>query len=108
MIKNAPIIILDEATSSLDSKSEVLVQEGLNNLLKNRTAIIIAHRLSTIAHANHILVIEQGKVAQYGTHAELVKDKNGLYAQLVSLQQQLLKAPQPDKQERLKAFDIVG
>lgn len=108
MIKNASIIILDEATSSLDSKSEVEVQKGLAQLLKGRTAIIIAHRLSTIANADHLLVISGGKVAQYGTHLELLKNNKGLYAQLVSLQQQLLKAPSHDSQEKLQSFDLVG
>lgn len=110
ILKNAPIIILDEATSSLDSKAEVEVQKGLARLLQNRTSIIIAHRLSTIADADHILVIEKGKVAQYGTAKELLKNKNGLYAQLISLQQRLSKTPSlsqvPD--ERLKQFDLVG
>ena len=108
MIKNAPIIILDEATSSLDSKSEVEVQKGLRELMKGRTAIIIAHRLSTIASANHILVLAHGRVAQYGSHNELVKDTKGLYAQLVSLQQSLLKAPSEDTKEKLQSFDLVG
>ena len=108
MIKNAPIIILDEATSSLDSKSEVEVQKGLSELLKGRTSIIIAHRLSTIASANHILVLSEGKVAQYGSHSELLHDKKGVYAQLVSLQQSLLKAPTEDTKERLQSFDLVG
>jgi ATP-binding cassette subfamily B protein len=98
-----------EATSSLDSKSELLVQQGLNRLLEGRTAIIIAHRLSTIANADNILVIEKGTVAQYGSHQELVKNKHGLYAQLVALQQHLLKAPSSEEEkEKLKAFDLVG
>jgi len=99
---------LDEATSSLDSKSEVEVQKGLSELLKGRTSIIIAHRLSTIASANHILVLSEGKVAQYGSHSELLHDKKGVYAQLVSLQQSLLKAPTEDTKERLQSFDLVG
>lgn len=108
MIKNAPIIILDEATSSLDSKSEVEVQKGLSELLKGRTSIIIAHRLSTIANADHLLVISSGTVGQYGTHKQLLADKKGLYAQLVSLQQSLLKAPDEATKEKLKSFDLVG
>jgi ATP-binding cassette, subfamily B, bacterial len=108
MIKNAPIIILDEATSSLDSKSEVEVQKGLNELLKGRTAIIIAHRLSTIASANHLLVLSNGKVEQYGTHEELLQNKAGLYAQLVNLQQSLLKTPSEDTKEKLQSFDLIG
>ncbi len=108
MIKNAPIIILDEATSSLDSKSEVEVQKGLNELLKGRTAIIIAHRLSTIASADHLLVISGGSVGQYGTHTELLKDKKGLYAQLVGLQHQLLKTTSANTKEKLQSFDLIG
>ncbi|MCL4360102.1 ABC transporter ATP-binding protein/permease [Patescibacteria group bacterium] len=108
ILKNAPIIILDEATSSLDSKAELEVQKGLAALLKGRTAMIIAHRLSTIANADHILVLEHGKVAQYGNHRELVRDKKGLYAQLVSLQQTLMAAPTEERQKQLAAFDLVG
>jgi ATP-binding cassette subfamily B protein len=111
MLKNAPIIILDEATSALDSKSELLVQEGLERLLRNRTAIIIAHRLSTIANADHILVIAEGKIAQYGSANQLIKDKHGLYAQLVKLQQRVAtgKNKTPEELEpELKKFDLVG
>lgn len=108
ILKNAPIIILDEATSSLDSKSEMLVQKGLVRLLKDRTSIIIAHRLSTISSADHILVIHKGTVAEYGTSAELLK-KDGLYAQLVKLQQSLLRIPLDEgKTNKLKEFDIIG
>lgn len=111
IIKNAPIVILDEATSSLDSKAEVEVQKGLNELLKNRTSIIIAHRLSTTASANHVLVIQEGQVSQYGTHDMLLKNKNGLYSQLVELQQVLLKPPSKKEEEeksKLQSFDIVS
>lgn len=108
MLKDAPIIILDEATSSLDSKSELEVQKGLEQLLRGRTSIIIAHRLSTIANADHILVIAGGTIAQNGTSKELLKDKNGLYSQMVSLQQHLLKAPEEEKAKELSKFDLVG
>lgn len=108
ILKNAPIIILDEATSSLDSKAEIEVQKGLEALLKGRTSIIIAHRLSTIANADTILVLQDGTIAQYGNHKELLKDKQGLYAQLVALQQRLLKSPSEEQQEKLKAFDLIG
>ncbi len=108
MIKNAPIIILDEATSSLDSRAELEVQKGLSELMKGRTAIIIAHRLSTIASSNHILVLAGGRVAQYGSHGDLLKDAGGVYAQLVSLQQGLLKAPSDSTKEKLQSFDLVG
>jgi len=108
MLKDAPIIILDEATSSLDSKSEVQVQQGLDRLLKNRTSIIIAHRLSTIAHANHILVLSKGKIAQYGTSRQLLADKKGLYAQMVSLQSKLLKMPSEERETKLREYDLIG
>lgn len=108
IIKQAPIVILDEATSSLDSKAELEVQKGLNELLKNKTSIIIAHRLSTISSADHLVVIENGKISQYGTHTELLKDKNGLYAQLVTLQETLLKAPSEERKKQLEAFDIIS
>lgn len=108
ILKNAPIIILDEATSSLDSKSEMLVQKGLDRLLKDRTSIIIAHRLSTITSADHILVIHKGTVAEYGTSGELIQ-KGGLYAQLVNLQHSLLKISlEENKTKKLKEFDIIG
>lgn len=108
IIKNAHIIILDEATSSLDSKAELEVQKGLQSLLKGKTSIIIAHRLSTIANADHILVVEHGQIAQYGSHKELLKDKKGLYAQLVQLQHQMLKSTSDTQNEKLKAFDLIG
>lgn len=108
ILKDAPIIVLDEATSSLDSQSEVLVQEGLDRLMKGRTSIIIAHRLSTIANADHILVLAKGTVAEYGKPGELLKKPNGVYAKLVKLQQQLLHADEETKEEALKQFDLVG
>ena len=107
MLKNAQIIILDEATSSLDSKSEIQVQEGLDRLLHNRTSVIIAHRLSTIANANHVLVVAKGTVAESGTPKTLLEKKHGLYSQLVSLQRQLLTSSE-EKQNKLKEFDLVN
>ncbi|MBW8049768.1 MAG: ABC transporter ATP-binding protein [Cytophagales bacterium] len=85
ILKNPPIIILDEATSSLDSESEKLVQQALSNLLKNRTSIVIAHRLSTIQHADEIIVIDDGKIVERGAHPELMKT-NGLYKKLNLMQ----------------------
>ncbi len=108
ILKDAPIIILDEATSSLDTKSELEVQKGLERLLKGRTSIIIAHRLSTIANADHILVLEKGTVSQYGTSKELLNEKDGLYYQLVNLQQQLLTMPSDERSNKLSKFDLVG
>ena len=81
LLKEAPILVLDEATSSLDSESEKYIQEGLWELMKNKTALVIAHRLSTIKHLDRIIVLDQGKIIQDGTHAELIKQE-GLYATL--------------------------
>ncbi len=86
LLKDPAILILDEATSSLDSESERLVQEALEVLMKGRTSIIIAHRLSTIREADKILVVDEGRVAESGTHAELLQRKGGLYQYLSQLQ----------------------
>ncbi len=86
LLKDPAILILDEATSSLDSESERLVQEALLELMKNRTSIIIAHRLSTIREADKIIVLEQGKVVEEGTHQQLLQHENGLYRYLSHLQ----------------------
>jgi ABC transporter fused permease/ATP-binding protein len=86
LLKDPAILILDEATSSLDSESERLVQEALEILMKNRTSIIIAHRLSTIREADKIIVLEKGKVIESGTHDELIKNEEGLYRYLSQLQ----------------------
>ncbi len=86
LLKDPAILILDEATSSLDSESERLVQEALEELMKNRTSIIIAHRLSTIREADRIVVIDKGKVLESGTHAQLIAQENGLYKYLSELQ----------------------
>ena len=85
IIKNAPILILDEATSSLDSESELEVQQALENLFANRTTIVIAHRLSTIRKADFIYVLEKGRIVESGRHAELLK-KGGAYEKLHSIQ----------------------
>ena len=85
LLKNAPILILDEATSSLDTEAEILVQRALANLMRGRTAIVIAHRLSTIRRADRIVVIEHGKITEVGTHADLM-EKRGLYQRLHDLQ----------------------
>ncbi|AWW31265.1 ABC transporter ATP-binding protein [Echinicola strongylocentroti] len=85
VLKNPPILILDEATSALDSESERLVQEALTNLMSNRTTLVIAHRLSTIQHADEILVVQNGKIVERGTHEELIRQE-GLYKKLSSMQ----------------------
>lgn len=86
LLKDPAILILDEATSSLDSESERLVQEALEELMKNRTSIIIAHRLSTIREADKIVVLEKGKVIEVGKHSELMQNEEGLYRYLSQLQ----------------------
>jgi ABC-type multidrug transport system fused ATPase/permease subunit len=86
ILKNPKILILDEATSSLDAESEKLVQEALDELMKNRTTIIIAHRLATIRKVDKIYVINEGKVAEAGTHEELSILNKGIYNNLVKLQ----------------------
>ena len=83
--KNAPILILDEATSALDTESERAVQMALDTLMKNRTTLVIAHRLSTIEHANRIVVLQEGRIAEIGSHAQLLA-ANGVYAHLYHLQ----------------------
>jgi ABC-type multidrug transport system fused ATPase/permease subunit len=86
LLKNPSILILDEATSSLDSESEKLVQEALENLMEGRTSIIIAHRLATIRNADAILVLNEGVIAESGTHKELLEIENGIYKNLSNLQ----------------------
>jgi subfamily B ATP-binding cassette protein MsbA len=86
VMANPPILILDEATSALDTESERLVQDAIINLMKNRTSIVIAHRLSTIKHADLILVIDEGRIVERGTHDELISRKGGLYRKLHSMQ----------------------
>ncbi|HET8991992.1 MAG TPA: ABC transporter ATP-binding protein [Candidatus Saccharimonadales bacterium] len=81
MLKNAPILVLDEATSALDSESEVLIQDALWKLMENRTAIVIAHRLSTVQKMDRIIVLDNGEIAEEGSHKELLS-KNGVYAKL--------------------------
>jgi subfamily B ATP-binding cassette protein MsbA len=83
---NPPILILDEATSSLDTESERLVQDAILNLMKSRTSLIIAHRLSTIQHADLIVVIDEGRIVETGTHSELMEKQEGFYRKLHSFQ----------------------
>lgn len=85
LLKNPPILVLDEATSSLDSESETLIQAALENVMKDRTTFVIAHRLSTIRNADKILVLDKGKIVEIGSHRELY-EKNGIYRKLYDLQ----------------------
>lgn len=85
-IKNAPIVILDEATSALDNKSEEVVQQAIENLMKDRTVLVIAHRLSTVRHADKIVVVNYGKIAEVGTHDELINNPNSIYSSLYKAQ----------------------
>jgi len=85
IIKNPPLLILDEATSSLDTESEKLVQEAIEKLMKDRTVLVIAHRLSTVKNADNIIVLEQGKIIEKGNHVELI-DKKGKYSELYAVQ----------------------
>lgn len=86
LLKNPPIMILDEATSALDTESELLVQDAIVQLMKHRTSFVIAHRLSTIRHADRIIVLNKGKIVQMGKHSNLIKQQNGLYKKLYTMQ----------------------
>ena len=86
ILKNPPIMILDEATSALDNESEVLVQEAIERLMRERTTFVIAHRLSTIRNADRIIVLDKGKIVQDGKHEQLLTDKDGIYKKLYELQ----------------------
>ena len=96
-LKNAPIVILDEATSALDNKSEKVVQEALENLMKDRTVFVIAHRLTTIQNADVIVVINEGQIVEQGTHEELLK-LNGAYSALYNTKLQI-----ENRQKEIKA-----
>jgi ATP-binding cassette, subfamily B, bacterial len=86
ILKNSPILIFDEATSSLDSESEILIQYAMKNLMRDKTVIIIAHRLSTIRNADRILVLENGRIREEGAHAELLQNEEGIYRRLWKIQ----------------------
>ncbi len=103
ILKDAPILILDEATSSLDNKSEKIVQEALETLMKHRTSLIIAHRLSTIKSVDQIITIKNGQVDEIGTPKELQKS-GGIYSKLLSL----VDKKNSDSSEKLKSYDIAS
>lgn len=86
VLKDPPILILDEATSALDTESEIAVQQALEHLMKGRTCIVIAHRLSTICHADEIIVMDEGRIVERGTHTALIANSNGLYKKLIDMQ----------------------
>jgi ATP-binding cassette subfamily B protein len=85
ILRNAPLLLLDEATSALDAESETLVQAALERLMQGRTTLVIAHRLATVLSCDRILVMDQGRIVEEGTHAQLAA-KDGLYARLAKLQ----------------------
>ena len=85
-LADAPILILDEATSSLDSESEALIQEAMDRLIQGRTAIVIAHRLSTVRSLDRIIVFDRGRIAEEGTHASLARRPGGIYRSLFERQ----------------------
>jgi len=85
VLKNPPILILDEATSSLDTESELLVQQAIERLMQNRTSFVIAHRLSTILNADRIVVLDKGSIVQQGSHNDLIQQA-GLYRKLYRMQ----------------------
>lgn len=87
VLKNPPILILDEATSSLDTESERLVQDAINNMMQNRTSLVIAHRLSTVRNADEIIVLNKGEIAERGKHNELMQIEGGIYRKLVDMQE---------------------
>ena len=108
ILHDAPFIILDEATSALDSKSEVLVQKGLDHLMRGKSTIIIAHRLSTLSGVDKVLVLQHGQIAQFGSPKELLKQKSGLYSKMITLQQSLLGASAEERLKALQKYDLVG
>lgn len=108
ILHDAPFIILDEATSALDSKSEVLVQKGLDHLMHGKSTIIIAHRLSTLSGVDKVLVLQNGQIAQFGSPKELLKAKSGMYSKMITLQQSLLGASAEERLKALQKYDLVG
>jgi len=108
ILKNAPILILDEATSSLDSHSEMLIQDALNNLMAGKTTIVIAHRLSTIQKMDRIIVIDNGRIIEQGSHEELLENENSLYKKLWELQAGGFLKSEDEETESEEALDTEG
>lgn len=107
ILKNAPILILDEATSSLDSHSEMLIRDALDNLMASRTTIVIAHRLSTIQKMDRIIVIDNGKIIEGGRHNELLKKRGSLYKKLWTLQAGGFLADDDEEEFKEESLDMV-
>jgi ATP-binding cassette subfamily B protein len=107
ILRNAPILILDEATSSLDSESEQLIQDALNSLMYNKTVIVIAHRLSTIMKMDKILVIDNGKIVESGSHDTLLKNESGVYRNLWKIQAGGFISPDEVKSENEYSVSII-
>ncbi|MBQ8395607.1 MAG: ABC transporter ATP-binding protein, partial [Oscillospiraceae bacterium] len=95
-VANPPVMIMDEATSSIDTHTEKLVQEGMDALMKGRTVFVIAHRLSTLSNADALIVLDKGRLAEMGTHDELMRNKS-VYYNLVMAQRQTTKMKKVDK-----------
>ncbi|PSS28982.1 ABC transporter B family member 9 like [Actinidia chinensis var. chinensis] len=100
ILKNPKILLLDEATSALDAESERIVQDALTNIMSNRTTVVVAHRLTTVRNADIIAVVQAGKIVEQGTHAELIKDPEGAYSQLVHLQEGSNKAEDAQRMDK--------
>jgi len=104
-LANAPVLVLDEATSSLDSESEALIQEAMQRLIAGRTAIVIAHRLATVRMLDRILVFDRGEVVEEGRHDDLVRKSEGIYRRLFERQALGLLSPEEDLEPVLDEMD---